>query len=210
MAEFARAFEIVQSHEGGYAFDPLDRGGETYKGVSRQNHPLWRGWALIDRMRSDPAFHASLENSAELKSEVLSFYREKYWNPLRGSELPCQHLADALFDSAVNLGLTRTVRLLQRSLNALNRNAALYEDLVEDGVFGPRTVAALSTCLANDPSRLLLTCLNIQRGMHYIELMRRRPDQERFARGWLSRLTLPCDPRRCQPESPYTREGTPD
>ena len=35
-------------HEGGYVDDRDDRGGETYRGISRNNFPDWKGWKKID------------------------------------------------------------------------------------------------------------------------------------------------------------------
>ena len=50
MADFNQAFDITMGHEGGYANNKLDTGGETYRGVSRNNWPDWEGWRLIDRL----------------------------------------------------------------------------------------------------------------------------------------------------------------
>lgn len=41
MAEFNIAFQKTLTHEGGYVNDPEDSGGETYKGISRNNHKNW-------------------------------------------------------------------------------------------------------------------------------------------------------------------------
>ena len=41
MAEFSEAFTQTAAHEGGYSNDPLDRGGETYRGIARVHHPDW-------------------------------------------------------------------------------------------------------------------------------------------------------------------------
>ena len=43
MANFDEAFALTMKSEGGYANNPNDTGGETYKGVSRKNHPKWNG-----------------------------------------------------------------------------------------------------------------------------------------------------------------------
>ena len=36
---YDKAFKEVAAIEGGYVNDPQDTGGETYKGISRVNHP---------------------------------------------------------------------------------------------------------------------------------------------------------------------------
>jgi lysozyme family protein len=61
MADFKQAHSIVMNNEGGYANDPSDRGGETYKGISRNNFPNWKGWKLIDLHKLHVGFPQNLE-----------------------------------------------------------------------------------------------------------------------------------------------------
>ena len=56
MANFNESFNITLGYEGGYSNDPDDAGGETYKGISRRYHPGWKGWALIDELKSKGVF----------------------------------------------------------------------------------------------------------------------------------------------------------
>jgi lysozyme family protein len=190
MASFDQALPEVLAYEGGYVNDPDDRGGETYKGVARRLNGDWAGWRRVDRARRERGFPASLERDRELQRLVREFYKQRYWNQFQGDAIPEQAVADELFDTAVNLGVARAVTFLQRALNVLNRNGTLYPDLVDDGAFGPRSLAALNTYLARDTAALLLKVLNILQGMHYIEFMTRSPVQEKFARGWLKRVKL--------------------
>lgn len=39
-------------HEGGYSNDPIDLGGETYKGIARNAHPNWQGDYLSIKITS--------------------------------------------------------------------------------------------------------------------------------------------------------------
>lgn len=194
MADFCRALKSVLRHEGLYADDPRDSGGETYRGVSRIHHPQWEGWKIIDSLRAKSDFPKTLPAHTDLNALLASFYRAQFWRRVDGDKLADQLLAEELFDTAVHLGPGRAVGFLQRSLNALNRNEALYGDLREDGVFGKNTRRALRIFLAQDPLETLLTCLNILQGMHYLERLRERPDQELFARGWLARITFTKSP----------------
>ena len=104
--------------------------------------------------------------------------------------IPSQMIAEELFDTGVNMGIHRSVRFLQESLNLLNRNQKNYEDIKEDGLLGPGTLNALEIYLENDDSPFLLKIMNILQGHHYIEYMRRQPNQEKYARGWLKRIAL--------------------
>jgi len=190
MANFNPAFKRTLVHEGEYVSDPRDRGGETYKGIARRRHPGWEGWARIDKAKRRRGFPASLRSDAALQAEVGNFYRRTFWEPLQGDALPDQAIAEELFDSAVNMGLTRATEFLQRALNVLNRGGKLYADLVVDGDLGSKTLAALHAYLKKDPAELLLKVLNVLQGAHYIQLMTQSPVQEAFARGWFKRVEI--------------------
>jgi lysozyme family protein len=189
MAQFAPAFERTLGHEGGYSNQPADRGGETYRGVARAHFPDWPGWQAIDRARGGPAFPRSLGRDAALQRAVEDLYRRHFWDRLQGDAIPDQAVAEELFDTAVNMGVRRSVRFLQEALNLLNRNQRSYRDLVVDGEPGPKTLATLAALLRTDGGRdRLLALLNVLQGCHYVALMRADPAQEAFAGGWLRRV----------------------
>lgn len=190
MADFDQALAPVLAHEGGYVNDPDDLGGETYKGVARRFNASWSGWRRIDLAKRQRGFPASLARDRALQAAVREFYKQHYWDKFQGDDIPNQDVADELFDTGVNLGVTRAVTFLQKALNVLNRNGALYPDLVADGAFGPRSLAALTAYLDRDSAAYLLKVLNILQGMHYIEFMTQSPVQEKYARGWLKRVKI--------------------
>jgi lysozyme family protein len=190
MADFSRAYARTMAHEGGYANDTDDAGGETYRGISRRFNPAWTGWARIDAARKARDFPKNLEADTVLQREVAAFHRSRHWDRLQGDAIPDQDVANELFDTGVNLGVVRAVEFLQRALNVLNRNARLYPDLAVDGVLGPKTQAALETCLRQDGPDLILKIMNVLQGAHYLEFMNRDPVQEKFARGWFKRVEI--------------------
>lgn len=51
MADFNKAHLEVMGNEGGYANNPADSGGETYKGIARKFHPAWPGWKMVDDLK---------------------------------------------------------------------------------------------------------------------------------------------------------------
>ncbi|HBB40901.1 MAG: hypothetical protein COW73_03910 [Nitrospirae bacterium CG18_big_fil_WC_8_21_14_2_50_70_55] len=188
MADFAAALALVLIHEGGYANDPDDRGGETYRGIARRFHPDWPGWSRVDALSRRPGFPRSLETDPRLAAAVAAFYRDLYWDQFQGDALPDQRLAEELFDTAVNLGVRRAVRFLQEALNLLNRNQRTYADLVVDGWLGEKSLAALALVSAADgDARFVVKLINALQAAHYLDVMRHDPTQEKFARGWLSR-----------------------
>ncbi|NMC42891.1 MAG: hypothetical protein GYA46_03150, partial [candidate division Zixibacteria bacterium] len=161
MADFARAFRKTIRFEGGYVNDPDDPGGETYRGIARRHHPGWEGWTVIDAAKNSPDFPGCLDHRKALQEAVRLFYRQQYWDRIRGNSIASQEVADEVFEAGVNLGVTRAVTFLQTALNVLNRGQTLYTDVVEDGVCGPDTLAALEAYLQTEPPELVITVANI-------------------------------------------------
>lgn len=190
MIDFMKVFEDVIAVEGGYVNDPTDRGGETYMGVARKHNPDWRGWEIVDFYKEKSGFPLNLGASMALYKLVADVYREKYWDKLMGDQIPDEDIAIELFDTGINMGISRVVTFLQKSLNILNRNHKLYPDLASDGCMGMKTINAIKAYIKNDEVSLLLKLMNVFQGMHYITLMQNHPEQEKYARGWFSRVTI--------------------
>lgn len=183
MANFDEAFDITMGHEGGYSNDPHDAGGETYRGIARNYHPSWSGWNVIDDTKPNI-------DDDELDPYVREFYEANFWDRLRLDDFDDQDVANEMFDTAVNMGVSRAGKFLQECLNYLNRNEALFNDLVVDGKIGPASLAALNEIESNGDEYVLLVMLNVCQGRHYMEYMRKSPTQEKYARGWFSRVSL--------------------
>lgn len=189
MAKFQDAFAVVMVIEGGYANDPDDSGGETYKGISRNNFPAWEGWKIIDAIKSKKPQQLDycLKIDATLQAAVLKFYKTNFWDVLGLDYVTNQPIATELFDTGVNMGTGVAAVFLQDALNITNRNGQDYPDLVVDAKIGPATIKALNQ--HPRPADVLKT-LNILQGGRYIEICRRDPKKEKFYRSWLSRVSL--------------------
>lgn len=182
---FLEAYHATMRHEGWSSDNPLDPGGRTYRGISRNFWPEWPGWDVLD------------SGGIPTDDMVQDFYRVNFWNRIRGDEVAGHSvpLAVELFDTAVNIGVSRAVAIMQRALNLLNRNQKIYGDLPAMGVFGAKTIECLSRYFISRPGtpeqneRRLLVLMNVLQGMHYVALMEGHPDKEEF-RGWFDRVTL--------------------
>lgn len=178
---FKQAFDRTMGSEGGYSNDPLDPGGETYRGISRRFFPSWPGWKIIDSKGPE------VEG---LNPLVEDFYRKEFWDRCAGGALPPE-IATEVFDSAVNCGVTAACTWLQRALNLLNRNGKEYPDSTEDGRLGLGTLRAMQAHINKEgTARLLLKVMNILQGAHYLGIMQKTPSQEKYARGWLNRVEV--------------------
>jgi lysozyme family protein len=170
MADFKTAYKITMAHEGGWANNPADTGGETWRGIARNKHPDWLGWMLVDKAKHGD-FPANLNSVSGLQDMV--------------DQVNNQKIANELFDTSVNMGQGIAALFLQRSLNVSNRNGKDYPDLQVDGNIGPVTINALN----NHPRQeQVLKLLNTLQGARYISICEANPSQEIFLNSWLSRV----------------------
>jgi lysozyme family protein len=181
MANFNIAFLPTMAREGGYSNHPKDRGGETFRGITRKNFPFWPGWHKIDAVTQDA--RDSLKDDPELMQLAAKFYRQTFWDQLGLDQVESQAIACELFDSSVMVGAPRAAFWLQRTVNLLSR-----PKIVEDGRIGPRTIGAvnlLSDTLGEGP---LMKTLNGLQFEYFHSIVNRDPIQEVFFKGWLTRV----------------------
>jgi lysozyme family protein len=168
---FEDALEFTLKWEGGYANHPNDPGGETYRGIARAFEPgaSWEGWRVLDQMMPRPT-PGSLYPA--LEPLVASFYREHYWEPVKGDELPGP-VAVAMFDHAVHSGVPRASRALQDKVDA-----------VVDGRIGPKTILRTWAHCGSLGALELVS----YRGAWLARLAERRPSMRVFSKGWQRRI----------------------
>ena len=154
---FAEALQTVLREEGGFVDHPLDPGGMTNLGVTRRVWEEWTGHPVTVRQMTELT-----------PVKVAPMYRRKYWDKVRGDELPAG-IDLLVFDAAVNSGPGRAAKWLQ---------ACVGVDV--DGDIGPKTLAAVSavdaTQLINDYGRRRLSFL--------LDL----PTWKTFGKGWTARI----------------------
>lgn len=160
MTPFDLALAQLYAFEGGFANNPLDRGGRTYRGITQSAYDNFR--------RRKQRTAQPVENAST--AECDEFYREEYWDTAGCDQLPVQ-IAIAVFDMAVNSSPSAAKKTLQRALH-----------VKDDGVIGPATIAA-----ARSTPEVLLLFLEA-RGKFIAEILRARPSQVEFLGGWISRL----------------------
>jgi lysozyme family protein len=95
-----------------------------------------------------------------------------YWDKVKGDDLPVG-VDYAVFDFAVNAGVSRAAKFLQRAVGA-----------VDDGVIGSGTLGQVAKI---DPSKLLDNFAN-QKQRFYNGLATNDPSQQKFLKGWLARV----------------------
>ena len=91
-------------------------------------------------------------------------------------------MANKIFDVAVNMGETIANRFLQQSLNSLGKPQVLKVD----GIVGSNTLVQLNNCSEEEITNVLEYSIILQKH-HYLELVKNRPDQHIFLKGWFNR-----------------------
>lgn len=182
MANFQPAFNITMGNEGGYANNPHDSGGETWRGIARNYWPKWPGWPIVDRVKAtNPAnFSQALFANSQLNVMVMQFYQQNFWNPVGLPGINCQQTANQLFDIAVNMGTAVACKILQQAVNAVAPGT-----LTVDGLVGPLTVKAAN----NQPDEALYNAICALRKQHYESIIAANPSQAVFEHSWFSRIT---------------------
>lgn len=161
MYAYRDALNFVLKWEGGFVDDPDDRGGRTNKGVTQGTYDIY-----LKRKSQPPkdVLHIS-------EGEVADIYRSMYWKGAK-CDLLRDKLAFCHFDTAVNMGPRRAVRIVQRATGC-----------AEDGIFGPATQKACEAC---DLGEALISYCEIRGGLY--RTFASRPKQQKFLRGWMNRL----------------------
>jgi lysozyme family protein len=149
MANFTQALQKTLDFEGGYDNIPEDSGGET-----KELYELCNG-------------------NGEFVELVHKWYKDEFWDKVKGDEIIDQRVAFNIFDFAVNAGINRAVKYAQR--------IAKVED---DGVMGSKSIAAINLCEPNS----FVDEYKRQRGAFYIRLADNKPSQKMFLNGWMNRV----------------------
>jgi len=187
MAVFEVAHDLTMGNEGGFANNPADVGGMTYKGIAIKYHTTWRGWQYVKNTLAaavnQPPYGSAeyrnwaryinkqLEDIPSLQKLVLEFYRANFWQANCLDLVGSQTVANQMYDWAVNTG-SRGNKWIQRALG-----------IEDDGSIGPKTIAAIN---AADASKLLLEAREHAKA-HRLKVVADKPSQKQFLVGWLTR-----------------------
>lgn len=114
MADFLIAFNRTEKNEGKDIWTKVDgdSGGETWSGISRKANPSWSGWKILDQIKNKK--NGQKISTPELEERKQSLYRTNYWNPIWGDEIKNQKVANDLYDTGVNCGVSMSIRLSER------------------------------------------------------------------------------------------------
>lgn len=157
-AEILKPFTL--SWEGGFSNHPNDKGGATMRGIT------------IGTFRSVYGQGKSVQDLKNMTdAQWLYIFKKLYWNRWKADEIENQSIANLLVDWVWGSGTTG-IKLAQGVLG-----------VVQDGIVGPKTLAAVNS---QDASTLFAKLW--KRRKEHFEAIAKKPGQSVFLRGWLSRL----------------------
>jgi lysozyme family protein len=154
---FAACLAEILKHEGGWADHPKDPGGATMKGVTIGTFAQFKGRKVSKE-----------ELRAISDADLQAIYRRKYWDVVRGDDLPLG-LDLVAFDAAVNSGPSRGARWLQQGLG-----------VTVDGAIGPVTIARAREVSARSAIEAALIAR-----LTFLRSLKTWPT---FGRGWQRRV----------------------
>ena len=162
--------------EGGFSNHKNDKGGMTYRGISRVNNPTWQGWKILDSIGG--LTQGDIINNKELKKAVADYYYQHYFVANKFDKITNVIKALCLFDFAVHGGYS--VKVVQNILNdKLNGSLAI------DGICGEKTIEAVNGASTS------LFCLELlaYRRERLKEIIQSNPSQSVFSSGWFNRIS---------------------
>ena len=155
---FDEALKAILHHEGGFVNHPKDPGGMTNLGVTKR---VWEEY--VGHEVDEKAMRALTP------ADVDTLYRRKYWDKVRGDELPAG-VDYAVFDAAINSGPGRASKWLQTAVGA-----------VPDGAIGPGTLAKVQEMDA----KAIVEKYQATR----LAFLQSLPTWDTFGKGWGRRVT---------------------
>lgn len=155
------SLSMVLAHEGGFVDHPKDPGGPTNQGITQRVYDAYR------KVKGLPLQSVKVISA----TEVADIYNRQYWKLVRGDSLPAG-LDYAVFDFAVNSGVSRAIRYLQR-LVGVNDDA-----VIGDGTLG----AVYEAAKVNEELLIINYCAN---RLQFLKGLATFPT---FGKGWTRRV----------------------
>ena len=178
MPDYRDAINKVLEHEGGFVHHPNDPGGATNWGVTKNVYDQYMS-AKLGR-----AYTSSIDEIKKMPIDVaIDIYKKLYWDKVQGDKIRKYAIALAIFDQAINRGVSSAVKQAQRVIKKLDPMG--FAKISEDGVMGPATLQALNS-VAEKP---FIDSYLAESKLFYQNLAQNKPSLQVFLPGWLNRVS---------------------
>jgi len=170
---YLHALAFLLENEGGYSNQVLDHGGETNFGITEAE--LSRVWETLNLPRD-------VKNLSEENAE--KYYKIEWWDKYHLEAINSYPIAAKIFDLIVNMGSYQGIKLVQLACNYCG------QDLVDDGILGPKTIAAINELSYHKSDDQLMQEIIYYQTEFYLDLVHKNTDLNVFLKGWLKRASL--------------------
>ena len=167
---FQHALNVLLKDEGGYSNDPDDPGGATNLGITQNDLDKWA--AILGLPRSVKSLTLA---------DAYTFYRHVWWDKYGYNAINSIDIATKVFNLAVNIGNIPAAFILQKALKWAGYG------IEEDGVIGPKTIAAVNQMCLHGREQDLHDELTEEAKAYYEHLTEENPKLYKFLNGWLKR-----------------------
>lgn len=158
--DFEKIFDFIIKNEGGYINDLDDPGGETKYGISKRSYPD----LIISKLTIEDAKNIYFADYyMKCKCQFMSY-----------------PLALCVCDTAVNMGVKKSVKILQKTLNKY-----YGLKLIRDGIIGNETMQAINLITPRNVNEFCLRYLN-NRIRCYLIIANGK--MLKYLNGWINRV----------------------
>ena len=147
--------------EGGYVNDPDDPGGETNFGISKRSYP-------------------QLDIKALSIDKAIDVYYHDFWLKYKLNIINSPTISTQLLLMFVNLSPTSAANCVQKAINKINNS------VVEDGVFGSKTIQAINDL----PECHIIDHLRLELVKFYLNRVMINRKQLKNLEGWIRRAMV--------------------
>jgi lysozyme family protein len=172
---FLKAMPYIFQHEGGYSLTTGDSGKNTNFGISLT---FLHGLSLAEGDINHDGKIDYIDIQKLDKEHAEELYYNNFWKPYY--ETMPERIAIKMFDTGVNGGTSRSVKLLQTALNTLGSHIPV------DGLIGKTTLAEVTKYNES----ILLTQYCKSQTAFYDDIVAAKPDQSKFINGWHNRANF--------------------
>ena len=186
----------VLVYEGGYTEDKSDAGNiirdKSGKiiGYSATCRGITAGALAAAKKQGLVAQTVTVKSLLNDLESVRKIYSKNYYLKGKCDQLP-HPLAFAHFDMCVNSGIggrNSKGTAIGAGANLQKVLIACGANIVLDGSIGPKSIAALDNILATKSAKDIAKMYNDQREQYYYAIVKARPANQKFLKGWLRRL----------------------
>ena len=176
---FDLAYSFTQKWEGGSKFtmDSNDPGGATKFGISFR---FIRNLGIYDSDINKDGVITWQDVYSLTEEKAKALFKKYFWDSSYLQFFP-NTLAVVMFDTSVNIGRSRTIKFLQKTLGP---------KLVQDGIIGPVTLQAVHDATKGVMcfrTSLLTSVILDQRDLYYNNLNNVTNWAKEYYEGWLNR-----------------------